>query len=679
MSVFTRAWVTENLAEFLDGRNASAIVTLGKEAIDAKEEEERLLSEVTDLVKEVTDAETKKADLARKVEKVAREVQDLVVSQLRPFNYEQYTRNRYSINVVQQMLRDYKGDFPDQNQYADALTRLGQGALDSVPELTPLPGGIDGILTSLSVALSETPVRVALDALEDQPDAQTWVERGMVLHEGLAHCLYCAGPITPGRMEDLAAHFDQSWRELRTRANDLRIMVSNYRSALAGWVDRLPDEHALAVDLRDAYRDQVDAIRQDVEVRLTLLASIEVLAAQKVDDPSATPNLPDWALLAAPIRTAAVLGAVSEHNQQAADHAAITEANLTAVLDHLIGSKAEVFRDLEQQHRAVSEKRQTAFAASNLAQRTLEEVRRKKFSSHEMAETLTKDLGRVYGKNHLSVQVIADGKSYACKRGDAPADHLSDGERTTLSLLYFLRKLQDESDTTAPEQRIVVIDDPTSSLDREAVFATHQWLNDTLRDFGQFVVLTHDFNLLRLFIKSQKNQWDRASTKIRGGDAEEKRFPRAAFLEMYASAESGSRTTQVAALPEMLRNNVSEYAYLFSMVMKGVADPSDTERLFLLPNAARRVLEVFCSYKAPHRTQFDQQLEVLIETSGEAYRDVYDFCNRFSHGEGNESIDVLDARTVHQQIRRCMEFLKNVDRDHFDRMCKATRSDEGVV
>lgn len=129
----------------------------------------------------------------------------------------------------------------------------------------------------------------------------------------------------------------------------------------------------------------------------------------------------------------------------------------------------------------------------------------------------------------------------------------------------------------------------------------------------------------------------------------------------------------------MLRNNVSEYAYLFSMVMKGVANPSDAERLFLLPNAARRVLEVFCSYKAPHRTQLDQQLEVLIETSGEAYRDVYDFCNRFSHGEGNESVDVLDARTVHQQIRRCMEFLKSADGDHFERMCKATGTDETVI
>ena len=49
-----------------------------------------------------------------------------------------------------------------------------------------------------------------------------------------------------------------------------------------------------------------------------------------------------------------------------------------------------------------------------------------------------------------------------------PGTDLSDGERTTLSLLYFLRKLEDEQVAGGnPSQRIVVIDDPSSSLDRE--------------------------------------------------------------------------------------------------------------------------------------------------------------------------------------------------------------------
>jgi wobble nucleotide-excising tRNase len=298
-----------------------------------------------------------------------------------------------------------------------------------------------------------------------------------------------------------------------------------------------------------------------------------------------------------------------------------------------------------------------------------------------MADTLTSDLARVYGKDHLSVAVTGDGKSYACRRGDEPGTDLSDGERTTLSLLYFLRRLEDEQvPGDDPSQRVVVIDDPSSSLDREALFATHQWLLDTLRGFGQYIVLTHDFSLLRLFLKSHKNAWGKSLKKARDGDTDELRFPRAAFLEMYAASEDGERRSRIGRLPPLLINNTSEYAYLFSMVMTGVADSEDHERLFLLPNAARRVLEVFASYKAPHRPDFLQQLEVLVKVpEGEPYRDVYDFCNRFSHGEGGESIDVLDARAVHGQIRRSMEFLRAVDAEHFQRMCEATDIDPATL
>lgn len=549
MSVFTKTWVEENLAEFLDGRNASAIVTLGKEAIDAREEEERLVGQIDILLKDVKEAEAKKSDLGRKVEKVSRDVQDAVVDQLRPFNYDKFTRNRYSITVVQGMLRDYKGEFPDQNHYAEALTRLGEGALDPVADIPPPPDGFDTILNGLAAALDETPSRVALSILEEHPEAQTWVERGIALHNGLDQCLYCSGPITEARLQELAAHFDQSWRDIRTKVNDLRKMVRTGRQALESWLNSFPDQHALAVGLRDAYQAQVQSIAVDVDVRLALLKQIEAAADEKVDDPSARPAMPEWALLAMPLSTAVAIGALSEHNKQAAAHTEITEANMTIVLDHLVGSKAQTFRDLEDQHRVASERRQAALTATDLAQTTVNEVRQKKFSSHQMADTLTKDLGRVSGKNHLSVQVTADGKSYSCRRGSATAEHLSDGERTTLSLLYFLRKLQDETDTSDPTQRIVVIDDPTSSLDREAVFATHQWLNDTLKGFGQFIVMTHDFNLLRLFIKSQKSQWDKATTLIKQGNADEKRFPRASFLEMYASTENGDRSTKVAALP----------------------------------------------------------------------------------------------------------------------------------
>ena len=260
-------------------------------------------------------------------------------------------------------------------------------------------------------------------------------------------------------------------------------------------------------------------------------------------------------------------------------------------------------------------------------------------------------------------------------------ENLSEGERTTLSLLYFLRSLEDQQTRGAePKDRIVVIDDPSSSLDRESLFATHQWLVSTLQKFGQYIVLTHDFNLLRLFIASHRSKWNDSASQIGKQNADELHFPRVSFLELFAATVDGERTSKLGQLPSLLRNNTTEYGYLFLMVMKGIEQPDDHDRLFLLPNAARRVLEVFSSYKAPHRPNFLQQLEWLVkEQPSEPHRDVFDFCNRFSHGEGPETVEVLDARTVQGDIRRCMQFLRSVDEDHFNKMCEAVKVDPEVL
>lgn len=677
MAVFTRKWVETNLSAFLDGDNASAIVTLGREAIDAKEEEDRLEAEIVRLRGEAADAETHRKTAERRVEKLAREVQERIVSELKEFDYNYYTKSRFSITRVQDDLRKYKGDFPDSNAHAEALKRLGGNAPTPITE-APMPHVlVADDLVDLPGLLTETPTRVAIAALKGNPPAQTWVEQGLELHDELDGCLFCGGQIREQRRVELARHFDESWLRIRGAAKTWSETVASAKASLTFWHSTLPQTTALVGDLQAVYGEAVQRLTAEVNDRVAALEAIEAALDRKVADPSATPGLPDLARLNTAPSVAVVTQAISEHNEQARHHAEAIAERKQVVLDHLLGSQSEAFQDLERQAESWRGKSTTSKAAVGLAERRLDELRQAQFTTKEMAETLTRDLARVYGKDHLSVAVTADGKSYACRRGDQPGTDLSDGERTTLSLLYFLRKLEDEQTPGGdPSQRLVVIDDPSSSLDREALFATHQWLFDTLKGFGQYVVLTHDFNLLRLFIKSNKTAWNKSMGKIRRGDANEACFPNVSFLEMYAATVAGQRRSRVGKLPDVLIANTSEYAYLFAMVMAGVADSENHERLFLLPNAARRVLEVFASYKAPHRNDFLQQLEALVQTqAGEPYRDVYDFCNRFSHGEGNESVDVLDARAIHGQIRRCMDFLRAIDREHFERMCSATNID----
>jgi hypothetical protein len=105
--------------------------------------------------------------------------------------------------------------------------------------------------------------------------------------------------------------------------------------------------------------------------------------------------------------------------------------------------------------------------------------------------------------------------------------------------------------------------------------------------------------------------------------------------------------------------------------MDGLADGQDlTMTAFFCYRTQLVESWKFTSYKAPN---------LLGDAASNPYRDVYDFCNRYSHGEGAESVDVLDSRVVYAQIRRCMEFLKFADPEHFKRLCKATGADPTTI
>ncbi len=683
MAVFTRKWVETNLSDFLDGEDAgaSAIVTLGQTAIAAKTEEERLVQQISDLVGKIAAAKSSHEGVQTQIKKLAQDVQDAIVKELAPFDYNYYSKHRFTLPKIHDLLRQHNGGFPHNTRYVQALRELREGAPGALLDLAKLPAGIADALSGLSQILLDTPSRTAIQDLEENPAGQNWVEDGVELHRELDNCLFCAGTISDQRRAELARHFDESWLEIRRRAQELLRKVAEQKAALRDWLQHLPSSTDFASGLQDAYDGALLASKSEIERHCVVLAALETVLESKVNDPSATPEPPDWSVLGISPTVEGLVQLIREQNELAKRHEEAAAQNKQTVLAHLVGAKSAAFRELETKAHGYADSLKRDEEALSIAKKELLENREEQFTTGTMAETLTRDLARVYGKNHLRIAVTPDGRSYACLRGNEPARNLSSGERTTLALLYFLRKLRDERvPGDDPLHRIVVIDDPSSSLDREAIFATHQWLVDTLEGFGQYIILTHDFSLLRLFIKSHKNASNNSTAKIRKGDADEIRFPRVSFLEMYAASFDGERHSRIGVLPPLLLKNTSEYAYLFSMVMAGIADSDDHERLFLLPNAARRVLEVFASYKVPDRTDFSKQLEMLVANNqGEPFRDVYDFCNRRSHGEGSESVDVLDARAVQRQIHRCMEFLHAVDEDHFKRMCKATDYDPNLI
>lgn len=359
MSVFTRKWVKENLTAFLDGASASAIVTLGRDAIDAKEEEARLADEIKTLQDDLQKSEQQQEVAADSVDKLARDVQDRIVSELKEFDYNHYTKSRFSLPKVKEDLRKYKGEFPDSNAHAEALKRLGEGAPDPVPALAAPPAGAADSLAGLATLLADTPTRVAIQTLEANPSAQTWVEQGIKLHKELDHCLFCAGELGSLRRDQLAQHFDESWLRIRSDAKSLMSLVTREKQDLVAWRSSLPAATSLASELQSVYSEALKHAEADTAERLATLEDIETALEAKVADPSTTPDTPDWSVVSAALSTEVLSQPIVEHNDRVHRHQEVTADRERIVLDHLIGSQSDSFRQLEASEKECSDKKRS--------------------------------------------------------------------------------------------------------------------------------------------------------------------------------------------------------------------------------------------------------------------------------------------------------------------------------
>lgn len=687
VSVFTKAWIKDNLGNFLDGETAQSIVVLGSEAVDAKKREDVLEAELADLGKELNDAEDRLDESRKSIDYLVSAVQDSIVDTLRSIDPMTYTKNRFNTRVVRKRLEDEPDASVDEEAHDRNLQELKAGPLSSVNvEILDAPMWND-ISDTVTDLINRAVKGDLIEEILGNPELQDWIQSGLNLHQSAAECQFCTGRITNERRSALDARFDDSRSELQQDIDRALGRLRLVRERLSSWVDSLPAVDAIYRELQEEYLGAMEADDRGVSTATEFLNQAESLLKLKRQSPE---RLQFETLVDPPGAIGHRLrSVVLQHNEISEAAGKRQKETADAVVRYIVRCRAMDYRDLQSKEANCEDEQARIRSIISEKEASLDTARAKQHSSYDMATKLSNDLALVYSRAHLSIQVSDDGRAYSCLRNGKPATHLSEGERNSLALLYFLRLLQDESIPIDPAKRLVVVDDPSSSFDREAVFATHSLLIDRLAAYGQYIILTHDFELLRLLMYSQKSQLGKLRGILKNRDSgkqsdiikaqKEELFPRIAFLELSAATDqSGVRRSKLSSLSSPLLDYRSEYHFLFARVSSAVGssdDNDDADTLFLLPNAARRMLESFASFHAPHVSNFLGQMKLLaVDERDSAFRDVYDFCNRFSHGEGRETLLSLDAHATRSQLRRCLEFMEAVDPNHVAAMRQAVNA-----
>jgi wobble nucleotide-excising tRNase len=511
--------------------------------------------------------------------------------------------------------------------------------------------------------LKRTVLSQVIAELSGDPTLAEWVLEGIGHHTGDKHtdkCKFCTSALPKGRMEELQAHFNDEYSKFLSELDTASSAIAKSETELKGL--QLPPKAEFYDHLATDYSNAVEGLDEFVKQAIAYLGWLSEALAQKRTKPfesvalepfiNGLPMPDENASLAA-----AVNGIIDRHNAETANFEKVvgdarkrleTDLVLEALPD--FREKNETIKSVEGDLKAIGDSiKELGSKIAELEKDILEHRR--------PADELSAELRSYLGRDELKFEVAGNG--YRITRSGIPAKNLSEGERTAIALLYFLKSLQDKAfDVTSD---VVVIDDPVSSLDANSLFCAFGYLRERTREAGQLIILTHNFPLFRQ-VKNWFHHLPKAHRPAR-------------FYMVESGSTGGKRNAWLKPLDPLLHEYESEYHYLFKRVHEEAnKDPANRglEEFYPMPNVARRVLESFLSFRYPaHAGKLEKQVGFVLFDAAKKAR-ILRFLHTYSHdqkiAEAEHDLSIL-AETPNV-LKDLLDMLKAEDQKHYDEMVK---------
>lgn len=677
-----------------------AVLTIGEKPIET----ELRLEELRDLVRGKTDEYEKESEKERtakqNVETLYKNVSQQVVDAVSNAGGRWHSRSNFSAGTVRNMFGASHASWTElpEELMKTKISLVNSSKSDPLSDrLLTVESPVD-LAQRLTAALAASPTTIMLDTLANHPMATTWVDEGRHLHNGIDVCLFCGGTYTVERRTLIDQHFSDEVIRLQEELHAVSSELIALESSIGSVINAIPARGLFFDDLKDRY----DAAAQTLIGELTTLRYWIQRAQARAKSKAANVLKAVNAEIEDPptVFGTDFLELRTEHNERVAKHdSLVMEAAKAIELHYLKSAETEVMSN-----------QQTATSAREKVQGIGDELigYREEIASLEFVEgdpmpsakVLTEEVTRLLGRDELKFET-ADGK-YQVKRDGRPALGLSMGERTAITLVHFLESVA--RIPVSAGKPIVVIDDPVSSLDSDIFMGISSYIWTavvTKEHIAQIILLTHNFELFR--------QWDIQMDGLRSGKLADGRKCKDVYTEAFyeirsshtsvAGSSKPKRRPRLSAWPPTpgVRNKMrSSYLHSFIVVAQALQELKSDESMerkldaqILFPNVVRRILETFLAFKHPERvgdfTGAMRKAKELLEQSGyvgdaDALRlRLTRYLHAHSHSETAATDISVSPDEVATAISAVFEFMKCLDADHFEGLCKVAMIDPALI
>jgi wobble nucleotide-excising tRNase len=286
-----------------------------------------------------------------------------------------------------------------------------------------------------------------------------------------------------------------------------------------------------------------------------------------------------------------------------------TVENYTNQLDRLQKEKNEIEAKIAEVNRAISEQK-----------KIIEDAQKETINIQDAIDAINTEL-IYFGLDGFSV-VPAGENSYKLKRPNediAKFETLSEGEKTVISFLYFLELCKGkESPDEITTKKIVVIDDPISSLSHMYVFNVAQLIRSNFfnNNYEQVFVLTHNLYFYHELLHKQKDQ----------------------NVKLFRLSKS-----DYSQISTISRNEIQNEYESYWQILKDYENGKATTAI--MANAMRNILERFFGFIG--KDDF-YELTKKIESSNEGkYKFFIRYINKESH---SDPINISDSKEIDPEI-----------------------------
>jgi wobble nucleotide-excising tRNase len=488
---------------------------------------------------------------------------------------------------------------------------------EAMPQISVLEFSSDEAkqtLQTLINLLQQTPNLTVIAELQKHPEMLLWVQEGNKYHvdHRLNDCLFCGGPLSEDRKELLARALDEGFEKFVNELNDagtaltkekdqylkLPLSMASSKDVTADWRERYENASArVSETVSDAVANVFEPALAAIELKLT-----RPIAKLPKDKMAWVGSIAE--ALALVESWAGVVSITSvRHNESCENFTERQEAARLGLRRHYLAEKKDDYKAACND--VVSAKETVEAATHDLSELQAKAIElRARVKEHGQAAAKINRLIEAY-LGHKELSIVSVEKGYEIhRRGKPIIGSPSEGEKTAIALCYFLSTLEAEGRTV--KDRIVIVDDPISSLDSRALNYACSLLLSRLADAAQVFVLTHNQNCMNEF----KKAWSKFHRPRKDAT------PATAtllFLDVKVP-KGGTRSSSLVELSRLLREYDSEYHYLVDHVLSfDASNDKDYEYAYMMPNVLRRVLDVFLAFRCPGSAGFASKMTQLTK------------------------------------------------------------------